>query len=579
MKKTTLLFLLLFVANSSFLFAQTCGTVDDETNEQDFSYLRTTNPNFNSPKCINVYFHIVRNNDGSSGFNSTNLPQVLKYINQEFNKHNIYFKQVGFDFMNNSYYNNLPNGVAAFDLMNDNINNNAINIYLVNNFYTAGQSASVIGRRLIVKNSLATQYSIIHEIGHCLGLFHTHKGVSSDPGCVELTNGSNCSTCGDKVCDTPADPYLLDSVNTNCQYTGPNTHKPDITNFMSYSRCRNHFTPGQEERMHLSVTGSSILQQVLSSECNIISGDYKICKNTSSTFSIIAPNSSTINWQYPTDKMNIVSGQGTTSCTFNATNIGTNLLIKATVVTSGISTIYEKYIDIINQNTISNPTPTIASSRQNIYSNVVPCCGTTYQINHAYCTNNFNDLEYSYSATIPNPLDVVVFNNTSGFFKITKNSTQSFTVSVKARNKSVNCNNPSAWSNTISRLYRNRRSIWGFKSNENMINNNIPLIEGYVANDKKIYIEKMDLEDWFDYIYRENEMEEDEVSKINTLLMSRIPYENINVKIYNFYGMLLLNNIFTEDKFNIDLSNYANGNYFIEYNYAGVREVKQIIIN
>ena len=89
----------------------------------------------------------------------------------------------------------------------------------------------------------------------------------------------------------------------------------------------------------------------------------------------------------------------------------------------------------------------------------------------------------------------------------------------------------------------------------------------------------MDLEDWFDYIYRENEMEEDEVSKINTLLMSRIPYENINVKIYNFYGMLLLNNIFTEDKFNIDLSNYANGNYFIEYNYAGVREVKQIIIN
>jgi hypothetical protein len=51
-----------------------------------------------------------------------------------------------------------------------------------------------------------------HEMGHCLGLYHTHHGTVTEEGdsfqCPELVNGSNSSTCGDYIADTPADPNI-----------------------------------------------------------------------------------------------------------------------------------------------------------------------------------------------------------------------------------------------------------------------------------------------------------------------------------------------------------------------------------
>ncbi len=53
---------------------------------------------------------------------------------------------------------------------------------------------------------------LIHEIGHFLGLHHTHNRYrgcsSSNPPSAELVDGSNCCTEGDFICDTPADPGI-----------------------------------------------------------------------------------------------------------------------------------------------------------------------------------------------------------------------------------------------------------------------------------------------------------------------------------------------------------------------------------
>lgn len=96
--------------------------------------------------------------------------------------------------------------------------------------------------------------SLIHEMGHFFGLYHTHERVFG----VELANGDNCHKAGDLICDTPADPGLTAMMlDENCNYTGSskdknnNIYQPDESNFMSYGKnnCRTHFTKDQFNKM------------------------------------------------------------------------------------------------------------------------------------------------------------------------------------------------------------------------------------------------------------------------------------------------------------------------------------------
>jgi ELWxxDGT repeat protein len=104
-----------------------------------------------------------------------------------------------------------------------------------------------------------------HELGHVLGLPHTH-GYTNSGTTNELADGSNCATHGDRFCDTPADPNLLGKVNGSCVYTGsardangmhytPNTH-----NIMSYtsSACADTLTPMQLDRVRAVAFASKL---------------------------------------------------------------------------------------------------------------------------------------------------------------------------------------------------------------------------------------------------------------------------------------------------------------------------------
>jgi hypothetical protein len=81
--------------------------------------------------------------------------------------------------------------------------------------------------------------AVPHEFGHYFGLYHTAETGYG----IERVDGSNCSTAGDRICDTPADPGELYSVYvnySNCEMKGYREensgleYHPQIYNYMSY---------------------------------------------------------------------------------------------------------------------------------------------------------------------------------------------------------------------------------------------------------------------------------------------------------------------------------------------------------
>ncbi len=99
-----------------------------------------------------------------------------------------------------------------------------------------------------------------HEMGHFFGLMHTHETHEGDK--VEYADGSNSSSAGDYISDTPADPdlsivYNLPLLDDFCNYVGyrkdpkGDYYAPLVSNHMSYApqSCRCSFTKEQYKRM------------------------------------------------------------------------------------------------------------------------------------------------------------------------------------------------------------------------------------------------------------------------------------------------------------------------------------------
>ncbi|MFT6337281.1 MAG: hypothetical protein ACI86M_003103 [Saprospiraceae bacterium] len=130
--------------------------------------------------------------------------------------------------------------------------------------------------------------NIIHEIGHCFGLLHTHQsvncGLQSGEYAPTISNGSlvfgaNSDTAGDQIQDTPADPRNCYSPTvSNCIFQSSSTVKdfldnpyidPDNVlpiNYMSYnSICREDFTPMQILRMKDMITAAIELNGITTS--------------------------------------------------------------------------------------------------------------------------------------------------------------------------------------------------------------------------------------------------------------------------------------------------------------------------
>lgn len=100
--------------------------------------------------------------------------------------------------------------------------------------------------------------TLSHELGHFLGLCHTHGDhpapivslSESDEPCAEA-----CTIDGDGVCDTPEDPGPSTcAVDLQCQAACTDGGPPDPTNIMGYyPQCRRGFTEQQALLMRQTV--------------------------------------------------------------------------------------------------------------------------------------------------------------------------------------------------------------------------------------------------------------------------------------------------------------------------------------
>lgn len=200
----------------------------------------------------------------------------LKRIYPESSTH-IRFNLLGsdyIDYLTDNMIRNLDlrNETEKTKIFNMRYHSNAIDIYYLSSWektynggYLLGVANGIPSTSLILSPKFATwdENTPAHEAGHCFGLFHTHHGTSAwEDGIPEFVDGSNSTTAGDLIADTPADPNAwiggkYDSSRGLRDGHGQ-SYTPDPHNVMSYSHISDQeLTPLQIERIHNFLSNNS----------------------------------------------------------------------------------------------------------------------------------------------------------------------------------------------------------------------------------------------------------------------------------------------------------------------------------
>lgn len=245
---------------------------------------RASNAAFASITYVPIRPHILRKSDGTGGMSLASINQVMAVTNSYYLSNGFgiqfYFCGTSPDYVDNDAQYNSVTDEDAITRGHD--ATNAMNQYYVNSFasgaggYAYYPANALFSTRSFIANELGNEDDmgnrlIPHELGHNFNLVHTFgersgNGTLGSGATLELVTrgtGANCTTEGDYLCDTPADPYNINGANltyvNNCPQYDPNStardangqpYNPSISNIMSYYfPCVHDFTAGQYDRM------------------------------------------------------------------------------------------------------------------------------------------------------------------------------------------------------------------------------------------------------------------------------------------------------------------------------------------
>ena len=234
---------------------------------------------------VPIKYHRVTENTGEGAVRYSGILDAHDRLNRYYTSLDMQFfiyeedNELINTFPSNNAYTD-PRGVAGPITMNGQRSLRAVNVYCVGDIPPSGNTVGTVqgfysgGRDWIVmRNNQMNDFSntLGHEAGHYFSLQHPHFGwegcpQDADGSCVpnnipctsservELQDGSNCATTGDRICDTPPD---YNGLTLACEGPFANILDPtceQITpmrnNIMSYfATCDEfEFTPGQTAR-------------------------------------------------------------------------------------------------------------------------------------------------------------------------------------------------------------------------------------------------------------------------------------------------------------------------------------------
>lgn len=295
MKKLLLVCLFVFISGAGF----SQMLLHDDTDISipiTPSFFRNTPPDpaVYQKKVFNIYFHILTEEGANSDIGEVAVMDAVKNLNVAYNQFYVYFKYRGFKNIYSNEYIDIrtpgntvsPSLPTQYDLNNFSLQNNyqsdeAINIYVVRNFFQIvnGIETTLPGFAISLFNAnvsnnmpnifITAEYLrsgvLAHEMGHIFGAEHTNKsGVGLTPpttAVCEYVNRAedgpdpyNAFYAGDGNVDTNASPseYEDADVDANGVYIGDQrdcsgvidgtegelyrTHLVPIKNFMNVNR-------------------------------------------------------------------------------------------------------------------------------------------------------------------------------------------------------------------------------------------------------------------------------------------------------------------------------------------------------
>jgi hypothetical protein len=279
------LFFIILISVPQAIFAQLDCTAPDTTLTEDFNY-SISSMSATGPYYIRIYVHVIRDGEGNGGESVDAIYNALEDMYANFEPHDIFFV---WDCVINYIDSDIhyPDPIGFLEIIYN--NDDGVDIYIYPDY---ADSEGIIGwgddTYIYIIGSIPNfgptiqSHTLSHEMGHVLGLSHTHHGCEYD-GIFEYPNGSqDCTLVGDYVCDTPPDPNLRFNSSyidfETCEYLDDgdcilpsdppvsySDFDPDVHNIMSFTwfSCMQHFTEGQGQRMRNTIETLPILQPTI----------------------------------------------------------------------------------------------------------------------------------------------------------------------------------------------------------------------------------------------------------------------------------------------------------------------------
>ncbi|RFS18551.1 M43 family zinc metalloprotease [Emticicia sp. C21] len=259
--------------------------------------LKLTNA-INAPYTVKIFVTVFADDNGTNrgATDADILRQVQNMVNQ-YQPQNICFILGGIRQVNNSDLNDHVKADEAAEVLPYRVSG-FLNIFIHRSLPGLNGTAYGIPNTYLSLSggaiaSLDNTSTLGHEMGHCLGLYHTFETwQGTNPENVDRSgNCLNCSTAGDVLCDTPADDD--GGVDINCNYIGGGTdacnvsYAPMTINMMGYGHrpCRSVFTTDQRDRMHAFLTTDNSLSPLVAHDIlyTPVFGNYTVSSGTSYT--------------------------------------------------------------------------------------------------------------------------------------------------------------------------------------------------------------------------------------------------------------------------------------------------------